>query len=354
MTDFDSHRIGHQQPQAPAHQEIDTHLHHQPAPDVTSTQPTSTFAASTSPMQSPMAQHQPVTLPSHASPGAAEPTTAPTHQQQQQTGAPEAPSSSTQPTPNQTETAALPHSSSQKSAAPAHAEQTQQQPSTRQHHDASSQQPASSSDSVHPPPLTMPQQPQADQQPAVHARSETPSYTPSNVQHTGHTGVSQSEGKSSQTKQHQQESVPHSAASADATATGSGRADDASGRQVGQAGQTGAGNMQTPVASAAIPERQQGAAGSGAAAQNESQQGNVTAATASPSQQGSAAQQSDVCLAPTALPDQPPEVAATNSSAHAGQQGQEAERGAGFPAGPLGEAPCCCSMHTCIHASVLL
>lgn len=194
----------------------------------------------------------------------------------------------------------------------------------------------------------MPQQPQADQQLAVHARSETPSYTPSNVQHTGQTGLPQSEGMSAQAKQHQQEPVTHPAASADATATGSGRADDTSGRQAGQAEQTGVGTAQTPVASAAITDREQGAEGSGAAAQNESQQGDVTAATASHSQQGSAAQQSDVSPVPNAPSEQPREVAATNSSAQAGQQGEEAERGVGFPAGPLGETPCSCSMHTCV------
>lgn len=44
VTDFDSHHIGVQQPHAPPQDETDTHLHNQPAPDVMSQQPSSTFA----------------------------------------------------------------------------------------------------------------------------------------------------------------------------------------------------------------------------------------------------------------------------------------------------------------------
>ena len=329
VTDFDSHHIGLQQPRAQAHQETDTHLHHQPAPDVTSTHHTSTFAAPNSPVLPPAAS------PSHASVGAAESTTATTHRQQQQTQGLEAPSSSTQHTFNQTNTAALPHSGSDNSAVPATTEPTQQQPSSSMH-DASAQQPASTSDLMYPPPPTTSQQPQAVQQPAVHARSETPSYTPSDVLRTGQTGPSQSEGMSVQTQQHQQEPETYSAVSApaDATARDVKHVDDVSSRQTGLAEQTRASAQQNAVDSAASADREQGPASSASAAHNESQQADVTAATTSDGQQ-----EDGVNPAPNALPDaeQPPEPAAPSSSAHARQQGEEAERGAGFPAGPVGK-----------------
>ena len=307
VTDFDSHHIGLQQPQTQARQEIDTHLHDQPAPDVTSTHHTSTFAALNSPVHMPTAQQQPAASASHASAAAAEFTTAPTHPQQQQTGGHEAPSSSTQHTLNQTGTAALPHSTSDKSAVPASAEQTQQQP-------------------------------QAPQQPAVHARSETPSYTPSDVQHTGQTGLSQSKGMSVQTQQHQQNPETHCAVSTPAhvTARGVEHIDDVSSRQTGLAEQTAAGTQQNALDSAASVDREQGPAASAAAAQNESQQADVTAATASAGQQ-----ESGIRPAPNAVPDaeQPPKPSAPSSSAHASQQGEDPERGAGFPAGPVGKTP---------------
>ena len=349
VTDFDSHHIGLQQPQAQVHQETDTHLHDQPAPDVISTHHTSTFAAPNSPVQSPSAQQQPAASPSHASAAAAESTTAPTHQQLQQPEPLEGPSSSTQHTFNQTATAALPPSTSGKPAVPASAEQTQQQPSTSVH-DISTQQPTSTY-SMNPSPPTMSQQPQAAQQPVVHAHSETPSYTPSDAQHTGQTGTSQSEGMSVQTKRYQQEPEKYSGVStpADATARGSEHVGGASGRQAGQADQTRAGTKLNALVSAVTADTEQEPAGSAAAAQSESQQAGVTAATASHSQQEDAAQQSGDNSAPNTVSDanQPPELAAQSSSARAGQQGEEAERGAGFPTGPIGKTTCSCSLHTC-------
>lgn len=352
MTDFDSHHIGLQQPQSQAHQETDTHLHDQPAPDVISTHHTSTFAAPHSPVHSPSGQQQPAAPQSFASTAAAESSTAST--QQQQTEPLEAPLSSIQHTINQTGTAALPHSNAEKSAVPATAEHTQQQPSTFVH-DASTQQPASTSDSINPSSATMSQQPQAAQQsqaaqqPVLHARGDTPSFPSSSIQHTDQTGTSQSEGMSVQTKQHQQEPEMHSAVStpADATARVSEHVDDASGRRAGQAEQTGAGSELNAVDSAVSADREEGLAGSAAAAQSESQQADGPAAT-SHSQQEDAAQQSEVNLAPDASSDanQPPELTAQSSSAHADQQRREAERGAGFPAGPAGKTTCSCSLHT--------
>ena len=350
MTDFDSHHIGLQQPQGQAHQETDTHLHDQPAPDVISAHHTSTFAAPNSPVHSPSAQHQSAASPSQASAAAAESTTALTDQQQQHTGPLDMPVSSTPHTFDQTRTAALPHSSIEKSAVPASAEQSQQQPSTSMH-DASTQH-LTSNDSMKPSPPTM------SQQPVVHAHSEMPSYTPSDAQHTGQIGTPQSEGMSVQTKQYQQEPETYSAVSTpvDATAGGSEHVDAASGRQAGQAEQTAAGTQLNALDSAVTADREQQPAGSAAAAQSESQQAGVTVATASHSQQEDTAQQSGVNPAPNALsdPDQPPELAAQSSSAHAGQQGVEAERGAGFPAGPIGKTTCSCSMHTrCDSCKVL-
>ena len=348
MTDFDSHHIGLQQPQAQAHQETDTHLHDQPAPDVISTHHTATFAAPHSPVHSPSAQQQPAAPQSHASAAAAESTTASTHQQQQQTKALEAPLSSIQHTINQTGTAALPHSSSEKSAVPATAEHTQHQPSTCVH-DAFTQQLASTSDSINPSSATMSQQPQAAQQPVLHARDNTPSLPSSSIQYTGQTVMSQSEGMSVQTKQHQQEPEMHSAVStpADASASVSEHVDNASGRRAWQAEQTGAGSELNALDSAVSADREQGLAGSAAAAQSESQQADGPAAT-SHSQQEDAAQQSEVNLAPDASSDanQPPELTAQSSSAHADQQRREAERRAGFPAGPAGKTTCSCSLHT--------
>ena len=349
VIDFDSHHIGLQQPQAQAHQETDTHLHDQPAPDVSSIHHTSTLAAPGSPVQSSSAQQQAAAPPLHAS-AAAESTTAPTRRQQQQTGIFEAPSSSTQHTTNQTNTAALSHRSSGKSAVPANAEQTQHQPSTSMH-DASTQQLATTSDSMHPSPPAISQQPQAAQQRVVHARSETPSYTPSDVQHTGQPGVSQSEGMSVQTKQYQQEPEMYSAVStpADSTARDSGHVDGTSGQQVEQAEQTGAGTELNARDSVVSADGEQGPAGTAAAAQSESQQADVTAATASRSQQEDDAQQSGANPAPKALldVDQPPEPAAQSSSARAEQQEGQAERGAGFPAGPVGKTICSSSLHIC-------
>ena len=343
VTDFDSHHIGLQQPQAPAHQENDTHLHDQPAPDVTSTKHTSAFAATSSPVHSPTPQ-QPAAAPSHGRAAASEPTTASIHEQQWQSRALEAPSSPTRHTCDQAGAAVAPgqpDSRPEDSVLPASAEQAPQEPSPSMH-DASGafhQQPASASDSVYPLPPTMARQPEAATQPAIHARSDAPSYTPSDIEHTGQTSTSQSEGVSVQPEQQEPETRPAVATSADASATGGGHVDDTLGRQSGQAEQPEAGieqpeagieqpqagieqpqagveqpqagieqpqasAEQKPLASAAAAEEEL-PAGSATAVPTETQQADVTAATAS-------SQQADVTAATAS--SQQPDVTATPAS----------------------------------------
>ncbi|KAL3149281.1 hypothetical protein ABBQ32_002097 [Trebouxia sp. C0010 RCD-2024] len=347
VTDFDSQHIGHQQPQAAPHQDTDTHLHDQPPPDVTSPQPTSNYAATSSPVHLPPAHQQGID-PSHSSAAALESTEASTSGRQQHSDASQAPSSPTKQLFDQAGAAVLPeqpHSSSQEPMHPASAQQTLEQPSTSTPDPAAASNQRAMSmlpvDSASPPSPDISQQPNARQQPAIDARSETPSYTPADVEHTTQAAAFQSEDVSALPAQHQQVPGAHHTAStsSDPSTTDGEHVGNLSGRPSGPAEQTQAGTKQPPQASTGACDREELPAGAPKAAHTEEQLADTPAATASHSQQDTGAQQSSSDPAPDAASDSadPSQEPMGSTGAPADQPGDAAgaERGAGFPAGPV-------------------
>ena len=328
VTDFDSHHIGLQQPHAAPQQETDTKLHHQPAPDVTSSQPSSTFSVTISPVHSPTLRQQAAQSSHDSSDASTSATPAPHDQQQQpQDGASEASSSAARHDYGQAGTATFPQqqqqqSQSQGSAGP------QTTPSSADQQPAEQEQPSvdtfayqqdSGSDVVYPPPPGTPQPPETAQQLSVDARGETPSYTPAAVEHTSPSTVAQSgdqptqqdpapqggEGILSASQLDESSAVP---GSEDAAETSSSSRDQAS-AQYAQVSTAPANAAEEP-ADSVTPD----------------------AATID-SEAGDAQPGHDSTV--SGVPDgaQPSQAAASR----AGEQADGPPRGVGFPAGPPGE-----------------
>lgn len=349
VTDFDSQHIGHQQPQAAPHQETDTHLHDQLPPDVTSPEPTASFAATSSPVHSPPAPQRGID-PSHSSAAALESKEASTSGRQQHSDASQAPSSPTKRRFDQAGSAVLPEqprSSLQEPMHPASAQQTLKQPSTSTPDPAAASNQRAPSmlpvDSASSPSPDTPQQPNTRQPPVIDARRETPSYTPSDVEHTSQTAAPQSEDLSMLPAQHQQVPEAHHAlsTSSDPSATSGEPAGNPSGRPSGPAEQMQAGTDQPPQASTGASDSEELPAAAPKVAHTEAQLADTPAAAASHSQQDTGAQQSSSDPAPDGLSDSadPAQEPLASTSASADQPGDaaRAERGAGFPAGPVGE-----------------
>lgn len=355
MTDFDSHHIGLQQPSAPPQQETDTHLHNQPAPDVTSTQPSSSFTATTSPVQSPTSRQQAAHADSNASaPDASAPQTS-----QQQDGADGALSSPPRQAFDQAGAAVFPQqpsgqsqTSTAASTLQAAGQQAEQEPSVSvseaeagsnvsasEAADAFNQQQASGSDPVYPPPPSTSQQPQTAQQPSVDARGETPSYTPADAEHTGQTHMPSTE---SAPAQHQQEAetvsaAPHTLVS-NKTQAG---ADSAGAPQASRTQEGQAASEQKVQSSSAPADIEQQNKHFVAAAAAEGQRPDVSSPAASGSQYTGSSRLHGAVGPATDMPeaDQLSEAVASSSDG-AKQPVKETERGADFPAGPIGETQC--------------
>ena len=374
VIDFDSHHIGLQQPSARPQQETDTHLHNQPAPDVTSTQPSSAFAATTSPVQSPTSRPQ-AAQPVHADSNAsAHDANASAIESEQRGGANEASSSPTGQRLDSAGTAVFPpQPSGQSQTSPvasslqAVGQQAEEEPSVSASEaaDAYYQQKVSGSAPVYPPPPTTSQLPQTAQQLSIDVHGETPSYTPADVEHTGQTHVSQTtqqpsvdaQGEmppympadvkhtsqshvpsSAQQGQHQQEAeatsaAPHASVSNETQAgTDSADAIQASSTQQGRP------EVQTSSAPADIEQQ---STHSVAAATAEGQRPDASSAAASDSQHEDRGSHEGALGPASGVPEADQlSQAAASSSDEAKQQAKETDRGAGFPVGPLGEMQC--------------
>ena len=196
VTDFDSHHIGVHQPHAPPQDETDTHLHNQPAPDVMSQQPSSTFAQTSA--SHPTSSHQ---LPTHFSPsnpGNSHDQPAGQHQMQEDDGSDASPRHRHQY--DQSGTALVPHS--QPGPPSSSTDQATPPPGLHQSDEASVsaleaadafQQHRLAGGSLGPEQASSSGQSHQQQQHRVDASAETPSYTdfhPDGTPYTAHVSTS--------------------------------------------------------------------------------------------------------------------------------------------------------------------
>lgn len=358
MTDFDTHHIGVQQPHAPTQDETDTHLHNQPAPDITSDQPVLNFTAtqdadhlSSSSHQLPTqlavntaAEHQPAVQSAQPQPGDSEASSSHGGQQYDQAGTAVFLDSQTGQVPGATGQSASPAADQQSEETSISAQQAAEM--YHQHHPSGAASSAGTSSS------TQPSHQQQQQQLAINASAETPSYTqlhPDGTPYTAHVSTSDlhqqagtSHGSQSLVEQQQQAEV-----SQDATP----RADQQL-LQAGTSERAQAPSDQQP-AEPAKPLSRDGQAPLSQQEQHEPGQSQEAAAAIAQQQAQPAGTKADLSDSQSASEQQPEgDAAASDAVVNADkvtetaistdvQQGQsdtqDKGRGAGYPAGPLGE-----------------
>ena len=344
VSDFDTHHIGLQQPHTTPQDEPDTHLHNQLAPDVIGQQPSSTYIATEDTGQSPSSSHQLATqLPSS--------TNSAGHDQSakqstlQREGDLEASSSQSRQQFNQSGTAVFPpqqtgqmHSST--------GVQSSSQAAPEQHEEESvigAQQAANAYQQQHPAGAVTPDQPlssdqpQPQQQPAIDASAEVTSFIPSDTPNTAHVSTATSSSLQQQPARSDQDAEAASIQQQQAETTGGTMSEDVQTPvlQPQKHGATASDAQQLQPAESAVQdsdsqllgvvEQQLEAASSVSDARPNAAQAPEAAISASDIRPGAA---------------QAPGPAALSDVQQKKPDAQAEDRGAGFPAGPLGDYHC--------------
>ena len=361
VSDFDTHHIGLQQPHTTPQDEPDTRLHNQLAPDVIGQQPSSTYIATEDTGQSPSSSHQLATqLPSSSNSAG--------HDQQltlQREGDLEASSSQSRQQFNQSGSAVFPpqqtgqmHSST--------GVQSSSQAAPEQHEEESvigAQQAANAYQQQHPAGAVTPDQPsssdqpQPQQQPAIDASAEVTSFKPSDVPDTAHVSTATSSSLQQQPARSDQDAEAASTQQQQAETTGGAMSEDVrtpvlQPTQHQEHGATASDAQQLQPAESAVQdsgsqlpgvvEQQLEAASSAPDARADAAQASEATSSVSDARpnaaQAPAAATSASDIRPGAA--QAPGPATLSDVQQEKSDAQAEDRGAGFPAGPLGDYHC--------------
>ena len=347
VSDFDTHHIGLQQPHTTPQDEPDTHLHNQLAPDVIGQQPSSTYIATEDSRQSPSSSHQLATQLPSSSNSAGHDQSA-THSTLQREGDLEASSSQSRQQFNQSGTAVFPpqqtgqmHSST--------GVQSSSQAAPEQHEEESiigAQQAANAYQQQHPAGAVTPDQPsssdqpQPQQQPAIDASAEVTSFKPSDVPNTAHVSTATSSSLQQQPARSDQDAEAASIQQQQAETTGG----------------TMSENVRTPGLQptqhqeheATASDAQQLQPAESAVQDSDSQLPGVVeqqleAASSAPDARPNAAQAPEAAISASDIRPGAAQAPGPAALSHVQQEKSDAQaedRGAGFPAGPLGDYHC--------------